>query len=522
MSLFFFFVFFFIHLTYHQPILDELSLEIATQNNENELESVNQNVNKKQKIKIAKIDATKNKKIAAEYSVKTFPTIKYVKNGILSDYTGIRTKVHFVSFLEIISGNVISYIKNENDVRTLQLKNVLSDTGNSNILFLLTIYTAKNDDSNIKNIQKEVENTFITIATKYQGKAIFAIYYENIKKFRETGNNHENTVLPQYSEYFTISKQEINRPNIFFKNFKDTQNSDNDNNNNNNVNIIIPQILEAFIISNNRPIISKLSQHNFKDLSSLNKIMVIAVVKNVTEIESKNFLQTDNDYNSDNNDNNNDKKFDVNENRNEINDQKNRKNLVSYITKDSDGLLNSLKYSIEKFEKTDPNKLDKKLGNKNENNLELNDFIFGYLDSVKWKRFLKQFKTKAPAILILNFKNSVMTYYIESLQNNNVENMEGNSINYSENDNESNENNQIDNSNFNEQTFKILNNLIENKIKFQKTKSTTEKIIDYFLNLKNKFRAYYPYSAIFLSFIFIFIFSFFFHSPSISVKIKKN
>ena len=70
---------------------------MAQENKNNKLTNTN----------IAKIDATKNKKIAEKYSVKTFPTIKYVKNGFLGEYTGVRTKDRFSSFLSVMSGDYL-------------------------------------------------------------------------------------------------------------------------------------------------------------------------------------------------------------------------------------------------------------------------------------------------------------------------------------------------------------------------------------------------------------------------------
>jgi thioredoxin-like negative regulator of GroEL len=40
-------------------------------------------------LKIAKIDATVHTKISEKLDIKSFPTIKYVKNGILGDYKGM-------------------------------------------------------------------------------------------------------------------------------------------------------------------------------------------------------------------------------------------------------------------------------------------------------------------------------------------------------------------------------------------------------------------------------------------------
>ena len=126
-----------------------------------------ESLNKKPYIKIAKIDATKNKVMADKFSVTSFPTIKYVNNGKLSEYTGIRTKKNFLSFINIMLGDHLIKINSIEDLRTLQLTNVLSDTGDSNIIFLLTIYRTEN---NMKNSMKKNILTFSSNENKNENK----------------------------------------------------------------------------------------------------------------------------------------------------------------------------------------------------------------------------------------------------------------------------------------------------------------------------------------------------------------
>jgi len=39
-------------------------------------------------VKLAKVDATEHKKIGEKYDVKGFPTLKFFKNGVVSEYNG--------------------------------------------------------------------------------------------------------------------------------------------------------------------------------------------------------------------------------------------------------------------------------------------------------------------------------------------------------------------------------------------------------------------------------------------------
>ena len=416
-----------------QPIFDSLAEVTSHEMTGDNLPR--ESLNKKPNIKIAKIDATKNKVMADKFSVTSFPTIKYVNNGMLSEYTGIRTKKNFLSFINIMLGDHLIRINSLEDLRTLQLTNILSDTGNSNIIFLLTIYRTEN---NMKNSMKknvftfssnenknksenenenknknesekeyksdnkneminernskeiEIENTFSHLAKKLQGKAIFTILYKDIDRHKilknsEVNNDNEDEDENEkedipfqdndniLSGFYSLSKREINRPPIFLKkqygirnknhnddNNNDDRSDDNNNNSNNNNNdskkknennnnssnknennisnnnnnneIISSQLLEGFILSHNRPTISKLSQHNFRDLMDLSKVMVIAVVNGVSTIRINN--KNNKDYfsminNSNNNGNHNNEKNNNNIiNNNNNNNNNNNKNTA--------------------------------------------------------------------------------------------------------------------------------------------------------------------------------------------------
>ena len=88
-------------------------------------------------------------------------------------------------------GDHLIEIKSHSDLRTLQLSNLLSDTSNSNIVFLLTIYRTKENEGNLleegQNLLKsttneneiDIEKIFGQIAKSYQGKAVFTILHEN-------------------------------------------------------------------------------------------------------------------------------------------------------------------------------------------------------------------------------------------------------------------------------------------------------------------------------------------------------
>ena len=485
-----------------------------------------ESLNKKPNIKIAKIDATKNKVMADKFSVTSFPTIKYVNNGMLSEYTGIRTKKNFLSFINIMLGDHLIRINSLEDLRTLQLTNILSDTGNSNIIFLLTIYRTEN---NMKNSMKknvftfssdenknksenenenknknesekeyksdnkneminernskeiEIENTFSHLAKKLQGKAIFTILYKDIDRDKilknsEVNNDNEDEDENEkedipfqdndniLSGFYSLSKREINRPPIFLKkqygirnknhngdNNNDDRSDDNNNNSNNNNNdskkknennnnssnknennisnnnnnneIISSQLLEGFILSHNRPTISKLSQHNFRDLMDLSKVMVIAVVNGVSTIRINN--KNNKDYfsminNSNNNGNHNNEKNNnniINNNNNNNNDRNN---------KDNNNNNNGNDHNDNNNDYNDKNINKSEYGGKNENKNENEIFNSKTVDQ---DNILKYFEKHI--LEKLNGKENSMKRNFNQILNDNLDN----NLNVNDNDN---------------------------------------------------------------------------------------
>ena len=55
-------------------------------------------------IKLAKVDAIENKKLADKFEIKGFPTIKLIKNGKASEYNGGRTESEIVNWVNKRSG----------------------------------------------------------------------------------------------------------------------------------------------------------------------------------------------------------------------------------------------------------------------------------------------------------------------------------------------------------------------------------------------------------------------------------
>lgn len=71
-------------------------------------------------VKLAKVDATEHEGLAQEYGIRGFPTIKFIKNGKSSDYSGGRTSSEIVSWVNKKSGPAAATIATEDDLTKFQ------------------------------------------------------------------------------------------------------------------------------------------------------------------------------------------------------------------------------------------------------------------------------------------------------------------------------------------------------------------------------------------------------------------
>ena len=77
-------------------------------------------------IRIAKVDATENKKVAERFGVTGFPTLKYFKGGKATEYNGGRVKAEIVSWLRKRAGPAAVTLKGAAELETFLTKNPVS------------------------------------------------------------------------------------------------------------------------------------------------------------------------------------------------------------------------------------------------------------------------------------------------------------------------------------------------------------------------------------------------------------
>ena len=71
-------------------------------------------------VKLAKVDATEQKKIAEQFEIKGFPTLKYFKNGKPTEYGGGRSELEIVNWLKKKSGPAAKTLASELDLTIMQ------------------------------------------------------------------------------------------------------------------------------------------------------------------------------------------------------------------------------------------------------------------------------------------------------------------------------------------------------------------------------------------------------------------
>lgn len=209
-----------------RPVLDELA----------------QNPSKKFPMRIGVMDATAEKTIPGKFGIKSYPTIKFFKDGIYGKYEGARTIEGFSRFSERMHGPPIALL--ESATLQEQLSGILSSFP---VVFLLT-YTG--DD---------VPVAFQSVAKQMQAEATFAA----VKGTEDSIAKLEDGKVPP--KIMDLRGVDLSKTDAAIK-------------------------VESFIKANNHPLVSALDSHNFKQLGSLGKLMVIAVVDYKDKILTKRFI----------------------------------------------------------------------------------------------------------------------------------------------------------------------------------------------------------------------------------------
>ena len=74
---------------------------------------------------MAKVDATQATDLAAEYSLKSYPTLKWLANGEATDYTGQRTAAKIVSWVKRHTAGEVAVLRDAAAMQALRAKGVV-------------------------------------------------------------------------------------------------------------------------------------------------------------------------------------------------------------------------------------------------------------------------------------------------------------------------------------------------------------------------------------------------------------
>ena len=78
---------------------------------------------RKENLIVAKIDATVEKDLAKKYGVRGYPTVKFFKKGVPSDYTAGRTEKDVINWVRKKSGPPTKLLKTAEEVEKFQKEN---------------------------------------------------------------------------------------------------------------------------------------------------------------------------------------------------------------------------------------------------------------------------------------------------------------------------------------------------------------------------------------------------------------
>lgn len=192
-------------------------------------------------LEIAKIDAIKNPELAFSFGVTHYPSLFYKHNHVMGKYEGGRDFVSFSNFIDNLDRPALVDIEDLSALNTHLLK-----TG-SNVSFVFGIPSICMKSESLCDISA---SKIMLLAESLKFRTFFA----KLSNYREStmslckysivgGHNQaKEIVCASHNQLSSIDE------------------------------------LEAFIKSNDFPLVSELEAHNFKLLSHLNKTMVIAVM----------------------------------------------------------------------------------------------------------------------------------------------------------------------------------------------------------------------------------------------------
>ena len=150
---------------------------------------------RKENLIVAKVDATVEKSLAEKYKVRGYPTVKFFKKGVPSDYTAGRTQQDVINWMRKKSGPPARILKTFEEVENFKKDNEVS-----------AVYFGKNaDDVKVfEGVATKIEDYPFGIvedeevAKKFQAKPRSVVLF---KKFDEKRNDLETVKEKELTEF---------------------------------------------------------------------------------------------------------------------------------------------------------------------------------------------------------------------------------------------------------------------------------------------------------------------------------
>ena len=199
-----------------------------------------------EELRIGKLDATQNKNSASAFNITGFPTLVYLKQGVVGRYEGPRTADGLLTFMRRMSSPVVTEVSDLSELSKFYEIHPIA--------FALTLPVADYIESDGWRSQFEV-------TAKQQ-------------------HLHTSFVVLTSAEATSpsISKHENGRPAVFFAKKTSLKISSTE--------------IEEFVTQNNVPFMNKFDNHNFKKLGSLGNVLAIVAVDYAQESETANIIQS--------------------------------------------------------------------------------------------------------------------------------------------------------------------------------------------------------------------------------------
>lgn len=215
----------------------------------------------KGKMAIGKIDCTKHKDLCKKHKVKGFPTLKFYRDDYYGDYTGDRDEKSLVSFATKMNKNAIIPIKSYDDA--IELAKSHAD----NVAFIAYDSNAKGNNLDDILLSTTALQVYHKVARQQQAYDVFGLIMPGV-----SNEEIQKMDVGSQTDKF-VAKIEAG---VETKPYRGE--------------ITAAEVLK-FIQENNVGIITQISSHNFKSMSSKGRPLALAVVDPDKEDESNAYVE---------------------------------------------------------------------------------------------------------------------------------------------------------------------------------------------------------------------------------------